>query len=67
MTKNKWLEVRAPFEEFKKSNFYQQKKLSNQNIKSIGLVAGFDNFYADVCFGNRFLLNCLYKIIENKL
>ena len=49
MTKNKWLEVRAPFEEFKKSNFDQQKKLSNQNIKSIGLVAAFDNFYADVC------------------
>jgi len=39
MTKNKWLDIRAPFKDFKKSNFYQPKKLSNQNIKSIGLVA----------------------------
>ena len=45
----KWLEIKAPFKNFKKSNFYQPKKLTNQNIKSIGLVAAFDNFYADVC------------------
>jgi hypothetical protein len=49
MTKDTWLEIKAPFKDFKKSNFYQPKKLSNQNIKSIGLVAAFDNFYADVC------------------
>ena len=49
MTKDTWLKIKAPFKDFKKSNFYQPKKLSNQNIKSIGLVATFDNFYADVC------------------
>jgi hypothetical protein len=49
LVKNEWLIVKAPFEKFKKSNFYQPKKLLNQNIKSIGLVAAFDNFYADIC------------------
>lgn len=49
IAKKKWLEIKAPFKNFKKSNFYQPKKLTNQNIKSIGLVAAFDNFYADVC------------------
>ena len=49
LSKNEWLEIKAPFEDFKKSNFYQPKKLSNQNIKSIGLVAAFDDFYADIC------------------
>ena len=49
LAKNEWVEIRAPFNDFKKSNFYQPKKLSNQNIKSIGLVAAFDNFYADIC------------------
>ena len=47
--KDKWIIIRAPFNDFKKSNFYQPKNLSNQSIKSIGLVAAFDNFYADVC------------------
>ena len=49
LAKNEWLEIKAPFKDFKKSNFYQPKKLSTQNIRSIGLVAGFDNFYADIC------------------
>jgi hypothetical protein len=49
MTKDTWLKIKAPFKDFKKSNFYQPKKLLNQNINSIGLVAAFDNFYADVC------------------
>ena len=43
------IEVKAPFKDFKKSNFYQPKKLLNQTIKSIGLVAGFDNFKSDIC------------------
>ncbi|MDA9726292.1 CIA30 family protein [Candidatus Pelagibacter sp.] len=47
-TKN-WSEIRAPFIEFKKSNFYQPKSILGQNIKSIGLVAGFDNFKSDIC------------------
>ena len=47
-TKN-WSEIRAPFNEFKKSNFYQPKSILGQNIKSIGLVAGFDDFKSDIC------------------
>ena len=47
-TKN-WREIRAPFDQFKKSNFYQPKSVLGQNIKSVGLVAGFDNFKSDIC------------------
>ena len=47
-TKN-WMEIRAPFEQFKKSNFYQPKSILGQNIKSVGLVAGFDDFKSDIC------------------
>tara|TARA_B100001564_G_scaffold324183_1_gene304775 strand:+ start:119 stop:703 length:585 start_codon:yes stop_codon:yes gene_type:complete len=47
-TKN-WMEIRAPFEQFKKSNFYQPKSILGQNIKSVGLVAGFDDFESDIC------------------
>ena len=57
LAKNEWLEIRAPFKDFKKSNFYQPKKLSNQNIKSIGLVAAFDNFYADICLAEIDYIN----------
>ena len=49
-TKN-WIEIRAPLKEFKKSNFYQPKSILGQNIKSVGLVAGFDNFKSDICLG----------------
>ena len=49
LSKNEWLKIKAPFKDFKKSNFYQRKQLANQKIKSIGFVAGFDNFYADIC------------------
>ena len=47
-TKN-WIEIRAPFRQFKKSNFYQPKSILGQNIKSVGLVAGFDDFKSDIC------------------
>ena len=47
-TKN-WTEIRAPFEQFKKSNFYQPKSILGQSIKSVGLVAGFDDFKSDIC------------------
>jgi len=47
-TKN-WIEIRAPFEKFKKSNFYQPKSILGQNIKSVGIVAGFDDFRSDIC------------------
>ncbi len=44
-----WIEIKAPFVKFKKSNFYQPKSILGQNIKSIGLVAGFDDFISDIC------------------
>ena len=44
-----WTEIKAPFNKFKRSNFYQPKNLTEQQIKSIGLVAGFNDFYADIC------------------
>ncbi len=46
---NSWNEIRAPFSEFKKSNIYQPSNLIGQKIKSIGLVAGFKDFTADIC------------------
>ncbi len=49
-TKN-WSEIRAHFTEFKKSNFYQPNNIIGQKIKSIGLVAGFDDFKSDICLG----------------
>ena len=49
VTSKDWIEVRAPFEQFKKSNFYQPKSILGQNIKSVGLVAGFDDFKSDIC------------------
>ena len=49
-TKN-WIEIHAPFEQFKKSNFYQPKSILGQSIKSVGLVAGFDDFKSDICLG----------------
>ena len=45
----KWNEIRAPFDKFKKSNAYQPSDLLGQKIKTIGLVAGFKNFKADIC------------------
>ena len=47
--KNNFVEIKIPFSDFKKSNFDQPNRLFNQNIKSIGLVAGFEDFYADIC------------------
>ena len=49
-TKN-WNEIKLPFNEFIKSNFYQPKSILGQKIKSIGLVAGFSNFKSDICLG----------------
>ena len=48
-TTENWSEIRAPLNEFKKSNFYQPKSILGQKIKSVGLVAGFDNFKSDIC------------------
>tara|TARA_B100001175_G_C19288162_1_gene532226 strand:- start:90 stop:656 length:567 start_codon:yes stop_codon:yes gene_type:complete len=46
---NKFVEIKIPFNDFQKSNFTQPNKLSRQDIKTIGLVAGFNDFYADIC------------------
>ncbi len=48
-TDKKWDVIKAPFSEFKKSNLYQPSDLVGQKIKSIGLVAGFKDFKADIC------------------
>ena len=48
-TNSEWTIIKAPFSEFKKSNAYQPKKLVGQNIKTLGLVAGFKDFQADIC------------------
>ena len=40
-----------PKKAFKKSNIYQPKSIIGQNIKSVGLVAGFDDFKSDICLG----------------
>ena len=48
-TNSEWGEIRAPFNEFKKSNAYQPANLIGQKIKTIGLVAGFRDFQADIC------------------
>ena len=44
-----WALIKAPFEDFKRSNFYQPKTILNQKIKTIGVLAGFDNYQADIC------------------
>ena len=49
LSTNNWTEIKAPFSEFKKSNAYQPSALVGQKIKSIGLVAGFKDFTADIC------------------
>ena len=48
-TTKKWIKIRAPFEQFKKSNFYQPKSILGQSIKSVGLVAAFEDFKSDIC------------------
>ncbi len=48
-TNDQWQEIRAPFDKFKRSNMYQPSNLVGQKIKSIGLVAGFKDFQADIC------------------
>ena len=50
-SKKNWHMIKAPFKRFKKSNFYQPKSILGQKIKSIGLVAGFEDFQSDICLG----------------
>jgi len=45
---NKWTEIKLPFPDFKKSNFYQPSSLLYHQIKTIGIIAAFDNFHSDI-------------------
>lgn len=49
IAKNEWKEVTLPFSNFKKSNVLQPNQMFNHKIKSLGIVAAFDNFTADLC------------------
>ena len=46
--KNKWEKIKLPFNNFKKSNFYQPKQFNYHKIRTIGIVAGFENFKSDI-------------------
>ncbi len=48
LTKNKWEKIKLPFDNFGQSNFYQPKKFQYKKIKTVGIVAGFNNFQADI-------------------
>ena len=48
LAKNKWEKISLSFMNFKKSNFYQPKQFNYHKIKTIGIVAGFNNFKADI-------------------
>ena len=48
LAKNKWEKISLSFMNFKKSNFYQPKQFNYHKIKTIGVVAGFNNFKADI-------------------
>jgi len=43
-----WSDVKILFDDFNKSNFYQPTKLSFHQIKTIGIVAAWKNFNADI-------------------
>ena len=48
IAKNKWKKIELPFNNFGQSNFYQPEKLHYSKIKTIGIVAGFEDFKADI-------------------
>ena len=48
--KDQWTEIKLPLVNFKQSNFYQPKSLLFHQIKTIGIVAAFDDFYSDIAF-----------------
>ena len=48
IAKNKWERIQLPFVNFKKSNFFQPKQFNFHKIKTLAIVAGFDNFKADI-------------------
>ncbi len=48
IAKNKWEKIELPFNNFGQSNFYQPKNFHYSKIRTVGIVAGFDNFKADI-------------------
>ena len=48
IAKNKMDKIELPFDNFGQSNFYQPKKFNYKKIRTIGIVAGFANFEADI-------------------
>ena len=51
-TSEKWKEITIPFDEFEKSATLMPRKLKNQTIKTIGLVAYGKDHIADVSIAN---------------
>ena len=49
LAKDQWEKIILPFNNFTKSNFYQPKQFSYNKIRTIGIVAGFSDFKADIC------------------
>ncbi|MBH44784.1 MAG: NADH ubiquinone oxidoreductase [Gammaproteobacteria bacterium] len=45
---NEWESIELPFENFKKSNFYQPSSIASSDIKTVGIVAIGRNFTADI-------------------
>ena len=48
LLKDQWTDIKLPFVNFKTSNFYQPKSLLFHQIKTLAIVAAFDDFYADI-------------------
>ena len=48
LLKNQWSDIKLPFVNFIKSNFYQPQSLLFHQIKTVGIVAAFEDFYADI-------------------
>tara|TARA_B100000029_G_scaffold110214_5_gene102011 strand:+ start:13912 stop:14412 length:501 start_codon:yes stop_codon:yes gene_type:complete len=48
LAKKKWERTELPFDNFGQSNFYQPNKFNYNKIRTIGIVAGFDDFKADI-------------------
>lgn len=48
IAKNKWQKIELPFNNFGQSNFYQAENFHYSKIRTIGIVAGFEDFKADI-------------------
>ena len=48
LQKKKWEKIELAFNNFGQSNFFQHKKFHYNKIRTIGIVAGFNDFKADI-------------------